>query len=148
MNNVIVVGNLARDLEVKFTSTGTAFVKGTVANNVKRGESEKTNWVPFTIWGDAAENAAASYSRGDRVIIVGQLESSSWEDQSGNKRSALDVRVTSIGPDTTWATVEGIEKSNKGNRSNGGGNRNSSSNNSASQVEEDPFQGSDEEDPF
>lgn len=109
-NNVTVIGNLTRDPELRFTPSGVALTKIGVAVNRRwrdrEGEwQEDTSFFDGTIWGEQAESVAESLQKGTRVIVSGRLEQRSWEDQDGNNRSAVEIRVDEIGPSLRWATA-------------------------------------------
>jgi len=74
---------------------------------------EHTTFLNLNIWATLGENAAASLSKGDRVIVQGRLEQRSWDNDEGEKRTVFEVTVDAIGPDLRWAqaTVEKTERS-------------------------------------
>jgi single-strand DNA-binding protein len=97
-NKVILVGNLTRDPEVKYTTGGTAVTELGLAVNrqwfdQKSNErKEETTFVDVTLWGRQAEVAGEYLSKGRSVLIEGRLQLDQWEDkQSGQKRSKLRV---------------------------------------------------------
>jgi single-strand DNA-binding protein len=97
-NKVILVGNLTRDPEVKYTTGGTAVAEIGLAVNrqwfdQKANErKEETTFVDVTLWGRQAEVAGEYLSKGRSVLIEGRLQLDQWEDkQSGQKRSKLRV---------------------------------------------------------
>jgi single-strand DNA-binding protein len=97
-NKVILVGNLTRDPEVKYTTGGTAVAElGLAVNRTwfdqKANErKEETTFVDVTLWGRQAEVAGEYLSKGRSVLIEGRLQLDQWEDkQSGQKRSKLRV---------------------------------------------------------
>lgn len=98
-----VVGNLTSDPELRFTTNGKAQLKFSVAVNENytdnSGEKvEKTSFFNIVAWGYTAENAANILEKGMKVIIVGTLEQRSWDDeQSGQKRSVVEIRALEIG---------------------------------------------------
>lgn len=101
MNTVSIIGNLGQDPEMKFTQGGTALLKLSVAVNErwkdKSGEKqERTHWVRCTVWGNRAEALNKILSKGDKVGIEGSLEENRWEDQQGNKRTQLQVKVRDV----------------------------------------------------
>lgn len=101
MNVVCLVGNLTRDIEVKFTSGGTAVASGSIAINekVKRGEQwvDEPVYVELTFWGKQAEVAGEYLSKGSKISVEGKLKLDQWEDkQTGDKRSKLGVKVSSF----------------------------------------------------
>ncbi len=97
VNKVILIGNVTRDPEVKFTPKGTAVTDlglainrtYTAENNEKR---EETTFVDVELWGRTAEVAGEYAKKGRQIYIEGRLKLDSWEDkQSGQKRSRLRV---------------------------------------------------------
>ncbi len=93
-NRVILVGNLTRDVDVRFTKTGTPVTDLGLAVNdrVKRGEEwvDETTFVDVTLWGRTAEIAGEYLSKGSQVLIEGRLKLDTWE-QDGQKRHKLHV---------------------------------------------------------
>ena len=94
-NKVLLMGNLTRDPELRFTSNGSALAKFGLAVNrkYKAGEEwkEEVCFVDITVWGKQAENCAEYLSKGRPVFIDGRLQFSSWETDDGQKRSKLEV---------------------------------------------------------
>jgi single-strand DNA-binding protein len=97
-NKVILVGNLTRDPEVKYTTGGTAVTEVGLAVNrswfdkQSNQRKEEVTFVDVTLWGRTAEIAGEYLSKGRSVLIEGRLQLDSWEDkQSGQKRSKLRV---------------------------------------------------------
>lgn len=98
VNKVILIGNLTRDPEIKYTPKGTAVAElGLAINrfipasdgNEKR---EETTFIDVTLWGRTAEVANEYAKKGQPIYIEGRLQLDSWEDkQSGQKRSKLKV---------------------------------------------------------
>lgn len=96
-NKVILMGNLTRDPEVRYTPKGSAVTDiGLAVNRVystDQGEKrEETTFVDITLWGRTAEIAGEYLKKGRPVLIEGRLQLDSWDDkQSGQKRSKLKV---------------------------------------------------------
>jgi single-strand DNA-binding protein len=97
-NKVILVGNLTRDPEVKYTTGGTAVAEVGLAVNrswfdQKSNErKEETTFVDVTLWGRQAEVAGEYLAKGRSVLIEGRLQLDSWNDkETGQKRSKLRV---------------------------------------------------------
>jgi single-strand DNA-binding protein len=94
---VLLIGNLTRDPEVRFTPKGTAVAEiGLAVNRVYSGEDgerkEETTFVDVTLWARQAEVAGQYLKKGRPVFIEGRLQLDSWEDkQTGQKRSRLRV---------------------------------------------------------
>lgn len=93
-NRVILVGNLTRDVDVRYTPQGTAVTDIGLAVNdriKKQGEwVDETTFVDVTMWSRTAEIAGEYLSKGSPVLIEGRLRYETWE-QDGNKRSKLKV---------------------------------------------------------
>lgn len=106
MSKITIVGNATSDVELRYTQGGVPVANVNVAENVKVGEKEHTNFHRVTIWRDMAEHAAGSIHKGMRVIVVGKLDQREFEDREGNKRQAWDVTADAIGPDLRWATAQ------------------------------------------
>ena len=97
-NKVILVGNLTRDPEVRYTSGGTAVTEVGMAvsrNWTDRSTNERkeeTTFVDVTLWGRTAEIAGEYLSKGRPCLIEGRLQLDQWEDkETGQKRSKLKV---------------------------------------------------------
>lgn len=98
VNKVILIGNVTRDPEIKYTPKGTAVTELGLAVNrfVPASEGnerrEETTFIDVTLWGRQAEIASEYLKKGRPVYIEGRLQLDSWEDkQSGQKRSKLRV---------------------------------------------------------
>jgi single-strand DNA-binding protein len=111
-NQIIIVGNLTDDPELRYTPNGAAVVKFRVAVN-RRFKDEAGNWKDgetsyFTVnaWRTLAENVAETLSRGTRVLVAGRLQMRSWETQDGDKRTVVEIEADEIGPSLRWATAK------------------------------------------
>ncbi len=101
-NKVMLMGNLTRDPEKRYTKNDSMVTHFTIAcNRVYRdrasGEQKKqVSFVPISVWGRSAENCAQYLQKGSPVFIEGRLVSSSWENPQGEKRSKLEVVAQSV----------------------------------------------------
>jgi single-strand DNA-binding protein len=97
LNRVLLIGNLTRDPEVRYTPKGTAVTEiGLAVNRIYSGEDgekkEETTFVDVTLWARQAEIAGQYLKKGRPVFIEGRLQLDSWDDkQTGQKRSRLRV---------------------------------------------------------
>lgn len=94
-NRVILVGNLTRDVEVRYIQSGSAVAEIGLAVNDRRKTAsgewvDETTFVDVTLWGRTAEIASEYLSKGSPVLIEGRLKLDSWE-TDGQKRSKLRV---------------------------------------------------------
>ena len=97
-NKVILVGNLTRDPQVRYTPSGTAVTDIGLAVNRQwfdkqtNSKKEETTFIDVTLWGRTAEVAGEYLSKGRPVLIEGRLSLDQWDDkESGQKRSKLKV---------------------------------------------------------
>jgi single-strand DNA-binding protein len=100
-NKIIVVGNLGRDPELRYTPQGNAVCNFSMATNEKRrgrdGEMQDvTTWFRITLWGKQAENASKYLTKGSPVYIEGRLRVEEWSDRDGKNRYTLDVHATDM----------------------------------------------------
>ncbi len=100
-NKIIIIGNLGRDPELRYTPQGIAVCSFTMATNEKRrdksGEmSDVTTWFKITLWRQQAENASKYLTKGSPVYIEGRLRIEEWIDRDQNKRYTLDVQATDM----------------------------------------------------
>jgi single-strand DNA-binding protein len=94
-NRVILVGNVTRDVELKYTQSGLAVTDlGLAVNDRRKNQAgdwvEETTFLDVTLWGRQAEVAGEYLSKGSPVLIEGRLKLDTWE-QEGQKRSKLRV---------------------------------------------------------
>jgi single-strand DNA-binding protein len=95
-NRVILMGNLTRDVELRYLANQTAVADVGLAVNDKRKNAngewiDETTFVDVTVWGRTAEIMSEYLSKGSPVLIEGRLKLDSWEGQDGQKRSKLKV---------------------------------------------------------
>jgi single-strand DNA-binding protein len=121
-NNITLVGNLTRDPELRFTTGGRGVASFGIAVSRRyqvNGEwQEQTSYFNITAWGQLGENAAATLTKGMRVIVNGRLEQREYTNREGEKRTAIEVNADEIGPSLRWATaqVERIPRGEGGSR--------------------------------
>jgi single-strand DNA-binding protein len=101
MNKVILLGNLAKDIELRHTGAGTAVANTSIATNRKfkgaNGDTrEEVMFVDVTFFGRVAEIANQYLSKGSKVLVEGRLVLEQWTDQSGGKRSKHSVTVENL----------------------------------------------------
>lgn len=127
-NNVTLVGNLTRDPELRYTTGGRGIASFGLAVNRRyqvNGEwQEQVSFFNVVAWGDLGENAAASLTKGNRIVVTGRLEQRSYESKEGEKRNVTEVVADDLGPSLRWAQAQ-IERISRdaadGGRSGGGG---------------------------
>jgi single-strand DNA-binding protein len=100
-NKIIVVGNLGRDPELRFTPQGTPVCTFSVASNERRkdrtGEQQDlTTWFRVTVWGKQAETVSKYLTRGRSVYVEGRLHVEEWTDKEGKPRHTLEVNASDV----------------------------------------------------
>lgn len=100
-NKVVLLGNLTRDPEVRYTPGGTAVAGFALAINrkYKKGEEtkEEVSYIDIVVFGKQAENCQKYLNKGDAVLIEGRLQQSRWDDkETGQKRSKVEVVAQSV----------------------------------------------------
>lgn len=94
LNNVIIMGRLTRDPELRHTQVGTAVASFTMAvgRDFKSQSGEKeTDFIDVVVWGKTAEFAANYFNKGRMAIVEGRLQVRGWQDKDGNKRKSTEV---------------------------------------------------------
>ena len=101
-NKITLIGNVTRDIEIRYTPSGTAVADISLAINRKRtgenGQStEETTFVDVTLWGSTAEIVHKYSGKGQPLFVEGRLQADSWEDKTtGQKRTKLKVVAENI----------------------------------------------------
>jgi single-strand DNA-binding protein len=100
-NKVILVGNLTRDVELRYLPSGQALAKCGIATNRRFKDAsgmqkDETMFIDITIWGRSAEVANQYLRKGSRVLIEGRLTLEQWTDQTGQKRSRHSITVETL----------------------------------------------------
>lgn len=137
LNKVMLIGNLGKDPEVRFTASGQAVASFSLATSEKfKGKSgemeERTEWHNITLWGKLAEIAGEYLSKGKTVYIEGRLQTRKWQDKNGNDRYTTDI----VGDKMQMLSA-------KGERSGGGDTSSAPKAGGGSSYEEPPFQDDD-----
>jgi single-strand DNA-binding protein len=101
LNKCMIIGNLGRDPEMRYTPSGQAVTQFTVATNRnyrdQQGEWQKeTEWFRVVVWGPQAERAAENLRKGNKVYIEGRIQTRQWEDQTGQKRYTTELVANQV----------------------------------------------------
>ena len=118
-NQVVIVGNVTRDPELRYTPNGAALVKfGVAVSRRVRDDSGQwkdadTSFFDVTAWRTLAENVAESIAQGSRVVVVGRLRTNSWETPEGERRSKVEIEAEEVAPSLKWATAK-VERQGRG----------------------------------
>lgn len=101
LNKVMIIGNLGRDPEMRYTPSGQAVTQFTVAvnrnyKNAQEEWQEETEWFRIVVWGQQAERAANNLRKGGKVYIEGRLQTRQWEGQDGQKRYTTELVANTV----------------------------------------------------
>ena len=101
VNKVILVGNLGRDAEVRYTPGGAAVARFSIATtevwNDKSGQrQERTEWHNIDLWGKQAESLSEYLVKGKQVYVEGRLQTDEYTDKEGQKRKSTKVRCERV----------------------------------------------------
>jgi single-strand DNA-binding protein len=96
VNKVILVGNLGKDPEVRFTNSGSAVARFSLAtsevwNDRDGNRQERTEWHNVVVWGKQGEHCGQYLAKGRQVYVEGSIRTRSYDDKSGNKRYVTEV---------------------------------------------------------
>lgn len=103
LNKCMIIGNLGRDPEMRYTPNGQAVTQFTVAVNRNykgaNGEwQEETEWFRVVAWGPLAERTAEYLRKGRKVYVEGRLQTRQWEDREGQKRYTTELVAQTVTP--------------------------------------------------
>lgn len=92
-NLTVLQGRTTKDLELRFTQTGTPVVSFTLANDTGSGEHKKTFFAECVAWKGTAETLAKFVQKGQMIIVTGELGARQWKDKDGNNRKSVEITV-------------------------------------------------------
>ena len=152
LNKVMLIGNLGKDPEVRYTAGGTAVASFSIATSEKfKGKTgeweEKTEWHNITLWARLAEIAGEYLSKGKTVYIEGRLQTRKWQDKEGKDRYTTEI----VGEKMQMLSGKGEGGGNSGGNSGGGrpaAGRPSQQDHSQGSSYEEPVFNPDDEIPF
>lgn len=145
LNKVMLIGNLGKDPEVRYTAGGTAVASFSLATSEKfKGKDgqweEKTEWHNITLWGRTAEVAGEYLAKGRTVYIEGRLQTRKWTDKEGKDRYTTEI----VGEKMQMLGGKGEGGGNQGGGQRSGGGRPQQDYNQGSTYEEPVFNPDDE----
>jgi single-strand DNA-binding protein len=101
LNKAMIIGNLGRDPEMRYTPNGQAVTQFTVAVNRSHKDAsgewkEETEWFRVVAWAALAERTAESLRKGRKVYVEGRLQTRSWDDKDGQKRYTTELVASTV----------------------------------------------------
>ena len=110
MDSTTLTGNVTRDPELRYTSSGKPVANFGLAVNrryqVNGDWHDKVSFFNVIAWDTLGENLAATLHKGTRVIVSGRLEQRQYETNDGDKRSAVELVADEVGPSLRWAQAD------------------------------------------
>jgi single-strand DNA-binding protein len=96
VNKAILIGNLGKDPEVRFTATGRAVARFPIATSevwtdAEGNRQERTEWHNIIVWGKQGESCGQYLAKGRQVFVEGSIRTRSYDDKSGNKRYVTEI---------------------------------------------------------
>ena len=124
MNKVILKGRLARDVDLRTTTTGKSVAQTAIAVN-RRGKDQGADFIPLVIWAQQAETFARYLAKGREVLVEGRMQVRNYDDNNGNKRYVTEVIVENFefcgSRNDNGGGYDGSNGGNGGYGNNGGG---------------------------
>lgn len=138
INNVTLQGKLGKDIDLKYTQSGKAVGTTSIAveRDFKNANGEKeTDWVNIVFWGKTAETVANYFRKGDEILVVGRIQTRSYEDNSGGRKYVTEV----VADKFSFTTGRKSQNTQDGGASNIQTTNNANAQQNRNNVQSDPF---------
>lgn len=113
MNTITIIGNVGQDPELKYTQSGKAIAKFSVADTRGKDDNKQTQWHRVTVFDEQAENVVEQVRKGARVVVTGRLQIDEYVDKEGVKKQSYDVVAEDVSLSLRWKPREqGAPRSN------------------------------------
>lgn len=96
INKAILMGRLTKDPEIRHTSSGTPVCSFSIAINNGYGENQTTDFINCVAWNKQAEFIERNFSKGKMIIVVGRIQTRSWEGSDGKKNYVTEVIASEV----------------------------------------------------
>lgn len=96
INKAILMGRLTRDPELRHTNSGTPVCSFSIAINNGYGENQSTDFINCVAWNKQAEFVERNFSKGKMIIVVGRIQTRTWEGTDGKKNYATEVVASEV----------------------------------------------------
>ena len=99
INNVTLMGRLCTDVELRTTTNGKSVANFRIAverSFVKQGEERQADFITIVVWGNTADFVSKYFSKGSMIALIGEIQTRSYEDKDGNKRTAFEVLAREV----------------------------------------------------
>lgn len=138
INNVTLQGKLGKDIDLKYTQSGKAVGTTSIAvdRDFKNANGEKeTDWVNIVFWGKTAETVANYFRKGDEILVVGRIQTRSYEDNSGSRKYVTEV----VADKFSFTTGRKSQNTQDGGVSNNQTSNNANAQQNRNSAQSDPF---------
>lgn len=138
INNLTLQGKLGKDIDLKYTQSGKAVGTTSIAveRDFKNANGEKeTDWVNIVFWGKTAETVANYFRKGDEILVVGRIQTRSYEDNSGSRKYVTEV----VADKFSFTTGRKSQNTQDGGVSNSQTTNNANAQQNRNNVQSDPF---------
>lgn len=95
-NKIMILGNLTKNIELKYASNGLAIANSSLASNRRYKDKEEVMYIDITLFGRSAEIANQYLCKGSKIFIEGRLQLEQWSDKQGQRKSKHSVIVETI----------------------------------------------------
>ncbi len=103
MNTITVIGNVGKEPEIRFTKSGKAVAKFSVADTRGKDDQKTTIWHNIVVFDEQAQNVAEQVTKGARVLVTGRLNKEQYTDKEGNKRESVEIVADDVCLSLKWA---------------------------------------------
>lgn len=141
INNVTLQGKLGKDIDLKYTQSGKAVGTTSIAvdRDFKNANGEKeTDWVNIVFWGKTAETVSNYFRKGDEILVVGRIQTRSYEDNSGGRKYVTEV----VADKFSFTTGRKSQNTQDGGVSNSQTTNNANAHQNRNNFQSDPFSNS------
>lgn len=106
MNTITVIGNVGQDPELRYTASGKAVVKFSVADTRGKDDQKQTQWHRVTVFDEQAENVCEQVKKGARVLVTGRLQIDKYTDKDGVEKMSYDIVAEDVCLSLKWKPRE------------------------------------------
>lgn len=109
--SITIIGNLTKDPEIRVSENGFSMTTFSVGVNKSKKNKETGEWVnephfiDCVLLGEIAQNFGASFVKGNRVIVTGEIQQRKYQGQDGTEKSKTELLASDVGASVRWATV-------------------------------------------
>lgn len=96
MNRVFLIGNIGKDIELRYTQNQTAVTTLSVATNEFVKDEQQTEWHSVVVWGKMAENCRKYLQKGAKISVEGRLQTRSWQDKSSQTKYVTEIIANNV----------------------------------------------------